>query len=200
MAKVTGKVSRVMRNIQTQILLDHWRQARGEQSAPRKSAIEPREIKNHLAFGFLLRREAEDKFIFSLAGTGLCDLFGRELRGQSFGHLWAEQSRSAAKTSLVRVCNLSVPTVALCVGETADQRPMPAELLLLPYANERGEANWIFGHLQALEPLSRLIGHKIVSVRMGASAILTGDAHGPDAVAFVDTKKKAQHLRIVSAR
>ncbi len=189
-----------MRHSHTQILLDHWRNERGEQSAPRKDLIEPRAIKGHLPFAFLLKREAGDKFTFALAGTGLCDLFGRELRDQSFVHLWAEQSRSAAKASLIRVSNLAVPTVAMSIAETADQRPMPAEILLLPYASERGEANWILGHFQALEPLSRLIGHKLVRMRMSANAILTGDAHGPGVVAFVDTKPRStQHLRVVSA-
>ncbi|MEQ1753818.1 MAG: PAS domain-containing protein [Micropepsaceae bacterium] len=189
-----------MRHMQTQVLLNYWRRTRGEQSAPQKSEIEPRDIKTHLAFSFLLKREASDRFTFALAGTGLCDLFGRELRGQSFVHLWAEQSRDAATISVVRVTNLSVPTVALCVAETADQRPLSGELLLLPYASERGETNWVFGHFQSLEPLSRLHGRKLVRMRMGASAILTGDAHGPNDVDFVNVKKSTSHLRVVSAR
>ncbi len=189
-----------MRHSHTQALLDHWRHERGEQSAPQKSMIDPRAIKGHLPFSFLLRREPDDKFTFALAGTGLCGLFGRELRDQSFVHLWAEPSRTAARSSLIRVSNLAVPTVAMSVAETADLRPMPAEILLLPYASERGESNWILGHFQALEPLSRLIGHKLVRMRMSANAILTGDAHAPSAIAFVDTKpRNTQHLRIVSA-
>jgi len=190
-----------MRHSHTQLLLDHWRRERGEQLAPRKSTIEPRAIKDHLAFAFLLKREADDKFTFRLAGTGLCDLFGQELRGQSFVHLWAEPSRNAARTSLIRVANLSVPTVALGVGETADLRPMPAEIVLLPYADERGEPTWILGHFQPLDPLSRLIGRKLVRMRMTANAILTGDAHGPSAVEFEDEKRvKTSHLRVVAPR
>lgn len=190
-----------MRHPHSQLLLDHWRFERGETLAPRKAEIEPRAIKDHLAFAFLLKREAGDRFSFSLAGTGLCDLFGQELRGQSFVHLWADASRSAARTALIRVSNLSVPTVASTVGETADLRPMPAEILLLPYADERGEANWVLGHFQALDPISRLIGRKLVRMRMTANAILTGDAHSPSAVAFEDDKRvKGSHLKVVSTR
>lgn len=188
-----------MRHIQTQTLLNYWRQTRGDQSAPLKSMIAPREIKDHLAFSFLLKREGGERFTFALAGTGLCDLFGRELRGQSFVHLWAEPSREAASTSLIRVAHLSVPTVAQCVAETADQRPLTGEMLLLPYASERGESNWILGHFQSLEPLSRLYGRKLVRMRMGASVILTGDAHGPNVVEFSDSKRSSSHLRVVSA-
>lgn len=190
-----------MRHLHTQRLLDHWRNTRGERLAPRKTSLKPHEIKDHLAFAFLLKREGEDTFTFSLAGTGLCDLFGHELKGQSFVHLWADQSRNAGRTSLIRVCNLSVPTVAVAVGETADLRPMSAEIVLLPYADERNETTWILGHFQPLEPLSRLLGRKLVRLRMTANAILTGDVHGPNEVAFVDDKRKApQHLKVVASR
>lgn len=189
-----------MRNPHTQRLLDHWRQVRGEQLAPRKTSIAPREIKDHLAFAFLLKREAGDKFTVVLAGTGLCDLFGRELKGQSFEHLWAEQARNAARTALVRVSNLAVPTVAIAAGETADLRPTTAEIVLLPYADERGETTWILGHFQPLEPLSRLHGRKLARLRMTANAILTGDKHNPNEVAFVEEKRRpAKHLKVVAS-
>lgn len=190
-----------MRHAHSQLLLDRWRLDRGETLAPCKTDIEPRAIKDHLAFAFLLKREAGDKFMFSLAGTGVCDLFGQELRGHSFVHLWADASRNAARTALIRVSNLSVPTVASAVGETADLRPMPAEILLLPYADGRGETTWILGHFQALDPLSRLIGRKLVRMRMTANAILTGDVHSPSAVAFEnDNRAKGSHLKVVSSR
>jgi hypothetical protein len=190
-----------MRHPHTQSLLDHWRAARGEALAPAKTSIEPRAIKAHLAFSFLLKRDAGGKFSFVLAGTGMCDLFGEELRGKSFAHLWAEPSRNAASTSLSRVMNLAVPTVALCVAETEDQRPMPGEVMLLPYADERGETTYILGHFQPLEPLSRLAGRKLVRMRMTANAILTGDQASPSAVAFSEDKRKtAKHLKVVSSR
>ena len=189
-----------MRSLHTQVLLNYSRQTRGEQIAPQKDAIAPRDIKSHLAFTFLLKREGTDRYTFALAGTGICDLFGRELKGQSFLHLWAETSRDAASASLNRVTHLSVPTVSVCVGETADKKPLTGELLLLPYAGANGDTSWVMGHFQSLEPLSRLYGRKLVRMRMGTSAILTGDAHGPAAIDMVDAKRSSSHLRVVSAR
>lgn len=189
-----------MRSMQTQVLLNYWRETRGEQIAPQKTSISPRDIKSHLAFAFLLKRDGADRYTFALAGTGLCDLFGRELKGQSFVHLWDENSRDAASASLNRVTHLGVPTVSVCVAETAEQRPLTGEMLLLPYASPNNDTNWVLGHFQSLEPLSRLYGRKLVRMRMGTSAILTGDAHGPGAVDFVDAKRSTSHLRVVSAR
>ena len=189
-----------MRHMQTQTLLNYWRRMRGEQLAPAKTSIVPRDIKKHLAFTFLLRSEGHDRFSFVLAGTGVCDLFGRELRGSSFGHLFAETSRDGATTSLVRTAHLSVPTVAACVAETADGRPLNAEILLLPFADERGETTYILGHFQSLEPLSRLYGRHLVRMRMGASAILTGDTPAVAEPGARDGRKAGAQLRLVSAR
>ena len=189
-----------MRHKQTQMLLNYWRRMRGEQLAPARSSIAPRDIKKHLAFTFLLKREGADRFSFVLAGTGVCDLFGRELRGSSFSHLFADPSRDAATTALVRTAHLSVPTVASCVAETADGRPLTAEVLLLPYADARGETSFVLGYFQALEPLSRLYGRQLVRMRLGASAILTGDTQVSADAAARDGRKGGAQLRLVSAR
>ena len=47
---------------------------------------------------------------------------------------------------------------------------MPAEILFLPYTSERGETDWVLGHYQPLEPLSRLIGHPTTSLKDGVKA------------------------------
>jgi len=189
-----------MRHMQTQLLLDYWRRMRGEQLAPAKTSIAPRDIQKHLAFAFLLRRDGADRFSFVLAGTGMCDLFGRELRGSSFAHLFSDNTREAATTSLVRTAHLSVPTVASCMAETAEGRPLTAEMLLLPYADERGETTYLLGYFQSLEPLRRLYGRHLVRMRLGATAILTGDTQAASDAAAKDGRKGGAQLRLVSAR
>jgi hypothetical protein len=192
-----------MLNAHTQKLLTYWRRLRGDRSMPRKEEIDPRAIKDHLAFSFLLQRENDDSFTFRLAGTGLCELFGLELKGHNFTHYWAEEARSAARTALGRVVHLSVPTVAVCVAETADLKHIRGEMILVPLEGERGDGTLMLGHFQPLEPLARLNGKKIVRLRMTASAILTGDAHSNSEIAFEERSrdaKSAQHLRVVASR
>lgn len=185
----------------TQKLLTYWRRLRADRLAPRKVEIDPRQIKDHLAFSFLLQRDGEDRFTFRLAGTGLCELFGQELKGKNFVQFWADPSRSAARTSLVRVANLSVPTVAVCVAETGDLRPMRGELILLPF-DGGADGTLLLGHFQPLEPLSKLGGKSLVRMRMTASAILTGDSNNSPEVEFerVPDAKAARHLKVVASR
>jgi hypothetical protein len=192
-----------MLNAHTQKLLSYWRRLRGERSVPRKDEIDPRAIKDHLAYSFLIERHGSDNFLFRLAGTGLCELFGQELKGHNFTHYWANEARSAARTALTRVAHLAVPTVAVCVAETADLKHIRCEMILVPFEGERGEGPMMLGHLQPLEPLARLAGKKIVRLRMTASAILTGDAHSASELAFEERQrdaKAASHLKVVASR
>ena len=189
-----------MLNAHTQTFLSYWRRLRGERLVPRKGEIDPRAIKDHLAFCFLIQREGEDRFTFRLAGTGLCELFGLELKGHNFLHYWADEARNVARTSLSRVANLSVPTVAVCVAETADLKPLRGEMILVPFEGEAGEGTLLLGHFQPLEPLARLGGKKLVRLRMTANAILTGDAHSSSELAFEDRNRDARHLKVVASR
>jgi hypothetical protein len=191
-----------MLNEHTQKLLSYWRRLRGDRSIPRKDEIDPRAIKDHLAFCFLLQSDGADRFTFRLAGTGMCELFGQELKGHNFLHYWADAAKSAARTTLGRVEHLNVPTVAVCVAETADLKAVRGEMILVPFEGERGEGTLMLGHFQPLEPLARLAGKKIVRIRMTASAILTGDAHTSSELAFEDRRdaKSAGHLKVVASR
>ncbi len=191
-----------MLNAHTQKLLTYWRRLRGDRLIPRKDEIDPRAIKDHLAFSFLLQRDGEDRFTFRLAGTGLCELFGMELKGHNFIHYWADEARAAARTALGRVAHLGVPTVAVCVAETSDLKPIRGEMILVPFEGERGEGTLMLGHFQPLEPLARLGGKKIVRIRMTANAILTGDAHTSSELTFEDKRdaRSAGHLKVVASR
>jgi len=191
-----------MLNAHTQKLLTYWRRLRGDRLMPRKSEIDPRTIKDHLAFSFLVQRDGEDRFTFRLAGTGMCELFGQELKGHNFIHYWADEAKAGARTALGRVAHLGVPTVAVCVAETADLKPLRGEMILVPFEGEHGEGTMMLGHFQPLEPLARLGGKKIVRIRMTANAILTGDAHSSNELAFEDKRdaRNAGHLKVVASR
>ncbi|SPZ35149.1 PAS domain-containing protein [Agrobacterium tumefaciens] len=58
----------------------YWDELRGKRSAPRREDIDPAKLKHHLGDLFILTDKGENTPFFRLAGTRLCDLFGRELR------------------------------------------------------------------------------------------------------------------------
>jgi len=81
-------------------LFDYWNMRRGERLAPERGDIEPAAIRKILGDTFVLEREGGTNPVFRLAGTRLCALFARELKGESFGKLWERTGQNAMRDFL----------------------------------------------------------------------------------------------------
>ena len=133
-----------MKHPTSRLLHAYWDRLRGERAAPERSEIEPGEIRNLLADSLILEIEpARRQAAVRLAGTRLCALFGRELRGAGFAELWGETTpetrpettpeAAAAPWRLVET--VAVDTVGVVAGLQGLNRRAEAielELLLLP--------------------------------------------------------------------
>jgi hypothetical protein len=125
----------IMKHPTSRQLHTYWDRLRGERSAPERGEIEPGEIRNLLADSFILETDpARRSSAVRLAGTRLCALFGRELRGSSFGDLWGERPPAFSDPwQLVEtVTGDTVGVVAGLTGFTARDETLDLELLLLP--------------------------------------------------------------------
>lgn len=113
-------------------LFQYWDRLREGRPAPRRTEIEPADIKSMLADTFILERDARGDAVFRLAGTRLCAAFGRELKGFSFVSLWAPgDQRLAGKLAREALTEKSV-SVTTFDGITRQGRRLEFELLLLP--------------------------------------------------------------------
>lgn len=120
-------------------LFHYWNRLRGERSAPRRTEIEPAEIKSLLADTMILERDSRGEAIFRLAGTRLCATYGRELKGYSFPLIWSLRdqrmigrlAQSAFQDRMVIVVNFE--------GISMASRATSFEMVLLPL--EGGLAN-----------------------------------------------------------
>lgn len=121
-----------MRQRGTAGLFQYWNRLRDGRPAPRRTEIEPADIKTMLADTFILERDLRGDAVFRLAGTRLCATFGRELKGFAFTSLWnhADQSK-AARLALATLNDKSVSVTTL-LGTTESGRSLDLELLLLP--------------------------------------------------------------------
>ena len=70
-------------------LFAYWEERRGKRSAPERADIEPGAIRQVLSDAFILALDGGAGHPFRLAGTRVCALFGRELKGEPFIGLWA---------------------------------------------------------------------------------------------------------------
>lgn len=168
-----GTVSRrdTMKHPTSRMLYSYWDRLRRERAAPERSEIEPGQIRNLLADSLILELDAaQATATIRLAGTRVCALFGRELRGTAFAAIWGRPQADPWRL----VETVAVDTVGLVAGLrglTAEDEPLDLELLLLPLRH-RGQTQARM--LGALSPhcvppwlgLRPLVGLEATSLRV----------------------------------
>jgi hypothetical protein len=113
-------------------LFQYWDRLRDGRAAPRRTEVEPADIKTLLADTFILEKDSRGEAVFRLAGTRLCALYGRELKGFSFPSLWPEKDRRLVSRLTFGVFQSKSVVVLTFEGVSRGGRTNAFELLLLP--------------------------------------------------------------------
>ena len=92
-----------MKHAATRELYDYWQRLRGVRPAPDRTEIEPSDLRRSLGDTCILEVDARNESRFRLAGTRVCALYGRELKGKDFLSLWRGKDRDAVATLLAAV-------------------------------------------------------------------------------------------------
>jgi hypothetical protein len=92
-----------MKHSSTRAVFEYWNKRRGMRPAPDRSEIEPSEIRLALGDTFMLAADFVDQLRFRLAGTRVCALFCREIKGEVFSEAFSEPSRKAVEELLTIV-------------------------------------------------------------------------------------------------
>ena len=151
-----------MKHSSSRQLFAYWERQRGKRAAPDRADIDPAPIRHALGDIFILAADFVDEQRYRLAGTRICALFGRELKGESFNTAWAAPSRAQLVTALTEVTTENAGLVAGVRGHNTDGDAADLELLLLPLAH-RGHARVrAIGVLAALD-LPYWIGERPVA-------------------------------------
>lgn len=86
-------------------LYAYWDRIRNGRMAPRRFEIEPAKIASLLRETFIAECTGLLAFRFHLAGTKVCQHFGRELRGVDFLSLWSVHDRDAIGSLVSNIVN-----------------------------------------------------------------------------------------------
>lgn len=124
-----------MKHASTRTVFEYWTKQRGGRPAPARSDIDPTAIRHALSDTFMLAADFTDQLRFRLAGTRVCALFGREIKGEAFDALWDEDSRKQIDELMTIVTDETTGAVAGLTGRTEDGAETDLELLLLPLAH-----------------------------------------------------------------
>jgi hypothetical protein len=124
-----------MKHPSTRKVFDYWTERRGERTAPQRGDIDPARIRHALGDTFMLAADFVDQLRFRLAGTRVCALFCREIKGEAFNSLWSETGRRAIEELTLAVTAENAGIVAGLRGRTDDGTEIALEMLLLPLAH-----------------------------------------------------------------
>jgi hypothetical protein len=121
-----------MKHPTSRLLHAYWDRLRGERAAPERAEIEPGAIRNLLADSLILELDMPGRAAhLRLAGTRVCALFGRELKGESMAGLWGAAAADPWRLIEI-VASDTVGVVAGLQGRTAQDECVDLELILLP--------------------------------------------------------------------
>jgi hypothetical protein len=164
-----------MKHPSSRIVLDYWTERRRNRDAPERSDIDPAEIRHALGDTFMLAADFVGELRFRLAGTRVCDLLGREVKGESFRSLFGEEGRGQIDALLRIVSDEAVGAVAGLVGTTADSAEVDIELLILPLAHSRQTRIRALGVLAPVVPPFWLGEKPVIELALRTLRHLGGD-------------------------
>jgi hypothetical protein len=174
-----------MKHASTRAVFEYWNTKRGIRPAPERADIDPAEIRHALSDTFMLAADFVDQLRFRLAGTRVCALFGREIKGEAFADMWNETSHTAIDELLTIVVDETAGVVAGLTGRTEDGAETDLELLLLPLAPIGHSRVRALGVLAPTVPPYWIGAKPVVELALGTQRHIGADVDSHYAPRFV---------------
>ena len=126
-----------MKTPYAQQLFQYWNSKRSGRNLPKRSAIEPADIRDVLADTIILEDNSKSlDYSFRLVGSRVAVAFGHDLRGKSLKTLFPDRS-APLLGRLLRNCNQDHNVVLIGFQATTPaNRQLDYELILLPLRHE----------------------------------------------------------------
>jgi hypothetical protein len=195
-----------MKHKNSHLLVGYWSRIRNGRDVPDQTDIDPRAVKRMLSHIFILDAVNPGRPTYRLAGTGLCERFGMELKGTGFLAHWEGQSGVALGSLLKQAQKTLQPICLSSIGATADCGMVELETVLAPISFNGGEPTRFLGMTQILTDVMQLGGRPIAFQRLIASQLIrenepipafTAPPPPPPPAQILRNHSRAPHLRLV---
>lgn len=140
-----------MQKQSTKTLYDYWNTLRGSRSAPDRRDLDPTKIRGALANTFILELNDNNEFDFRLAGSHICSVYARELKGRSFTRLWHPRDRDAMGTLVRAVTEDHAVALITFTGMTAIHTRTSVETILLPVRHNGSTQTRLLGAMTVVD-------------------------------------------------
>jgi len=132
-------------------LFAYWDHIRNGRNAPRRFEIEPAKIAAILHETFIAECTGLLGVRFRLAGTKICQEFGRELRGVDFLSLWSFADRDAVASLVRSILNDGAVGHGSFQARTETGRDTSFEFTLMPLIHTGDTINRLLGSITAID-------------------------------------------------
>jgi hypothetical protein len=185
-----------MKHPSSRELFQYWTTLRGWRRAPERDEIDPGALRKVLGDSFVLTFDDREGHPIRLAGTRLCGLFCRELKGTPFVRLWDEESRPLLRSLVAGVADEAAGIVVGASGLTAGEPPLPLEMVLLPLAHRASLHARLLGVLAPLQTPYWLGIERVTAMRIGTFRNLVPRA-APSLVPAPDPERRRARLVVL---
>lgn len=141
-----------MRTQTNSTLYGYWNGMRGGRIAPQRFEIEPSQIAGILSETFILEFASPSNFNYRLAGTRICEITGREMRGINFLDCWRDSDRVSLQRHLTSVRKLGAVARALIEGTSTEAKSAQFEVLILPLLHNGNSIDRFLGAMSPINP------------------------------------------------
>ncbi len=153
-------------------IFTYWEQLRGSADAPLRNLIQPSAVRHILPELFILELSPNDAPRFRLAGTAICSLMGREIRGESFAALWAGSQVEDPVRIATGVMTHVVPALINATGYSISGRYMAFEMALMPMRSSSDVCDRLLGCLTPVAHTAWLGGERLEFLALDRSRLL----------------------------
>ncbi|MGI9407217.1 MAG: PAS domain-containing protein [Hyphomicrobiaceae bacterium] len=147
-----------MKNRASQTLYSYWNEIRRSRIAPHRFEVQPARIADILPDTFILEKDEFGTFRFRLAGTRICEAFGREFRGQNILKLWAPDDEATVQRVLHNAVYEGAVGVLTMDAKSKSGRTVPFEILVLPLIHSGNAISRILGSISIIGPTPGWLG------------------------------------------
>lgn len=156
----------------SRVLFRYWDTLRGDMSAPPRDWLDLKKIHNLLPFVFMIERRLGKAYVWRLAGTQVCELWGMELTGKLAFTQGERFERETLTRLLDRVVDAHQPFVARFRLDSAKGASMAAEFVGLPLEARNGTSTYVFGVMMPFREVRRQRHDQVTSFELAATRTL----------------------------
>lgn len=186
-----------MKHPSSATLYAHWNAMRVGQDCPERGEISPAALRQALSDTFILAYDTALGHPFRLAGTRMCMLFGRELRGHAFISLWPEGERRKLARLVARLADESVGLVAAADGVNTQGDGIGLELLLLPLRHNGRTHQRLIGTLAPAASPYWIGARPLTALSLGSERYIEPRRETPVPILRIPPARLRQGLRII---